>query len=38
MHLVKTWLPTLEKKIEEQSEGSHANYRYFQEVLEYYSS
>ena len=29
IHLVKLWLPTLEKKIEEQSEGSHADYRLF---------
>ena len=29
VHLVKTWLPTLEKKIEEQSENSHANYRLY---------
>ena len=29
IHLVKLWLPTLEKKIEEQSEGSHPNYRLF---------
>ncbi len=29
IHLVKTWLPSLEKKIEEYSEGSHAAYRLF---------
>jgi dynein heavy chain len=29
IHLVKTWLPSLEKKIEEYSEGSHASYRIF---------
>ena len=27
IHLVKTWLPALEKKIEEYSEGSHSEYR-----------
>jgi len=26
---VKNWLPSLEKKIEEYSEGSHGNYRIF---------
>ena len=30
IHLVKSWLPALEKKIEEYSEGSHANYRYLE--------
>ena len=29
IHLVKTWLPSLEKKIEEQSEGAHEAYRLF---------
>jgi len=29
IHLVKLWLPSLEKKIEEQSEGAHENYRLF---------
>eukprot|EP00095_Tigriopus_kingsejongensis_P007513 maker-scaffold103_size370364-snap-gene-1.20 protein:Tk07513 transcript:maker-scaffold103_size370364-snap-gene-1.20-mRNA-1 annotation:"dynein beta ciliary-like" len=29
IHLVKTWLPSLEKKIEEFSEGSHPSYRLF---------
>ena len=29
VHLVKTWLPNLEKKIEEQSEGAHDAYRLF---------
>jgi dynein heavy chain len=29
IHLVKTWLPSLEKKIEEYSEGSHDSYRIF---------
>ena len=29
VHLVKLWLPILEKKIEEQSEGAHENYRLF---------
>ena len=29
IHLVKTWLPTLEKKIEEQAEGAHDNYRLY---------
>ena len=29
IHLVKSWLPSLEKKIEEYSEGSHVNYRIF---------
>ena len=29
IHLVKTWLPALEKKIEEYSEGSHSEYRIF---------
>ena len=29
IHLVKTWLPALEKKIEEFSEGSHPKYRLF---------
>lgn len=29
IHLVKTWLPGLEKKIEEFSEGSHHCYRLF---------
>ena len=29
IHLVKNWLPSLEKKIEEYSEGSHINYRIF---------
>ena len=29
IHLVKLWLPSLEKKIEEQSEGAHDNYRLF---------
>ena len=29
VHLVKTWLPSLEKKIEEQSEGAHKTYRLF---------
>jgi dynein heavy chain len=29
IHLVKTWLPALEKKIEEYSEGAHASYRIF---------
>ncbi len=29
IHLVKSWLSSLEKKIEEYSEGSHANYRLF---------
>ncbi len=29
IHLVKTWLPSLEKKIEEYSEGSHTAYRLF---------
>ena len=29
IHLVKTWLPALEKKIEEYSDGSHDNYRIF---------
>merc|ERR1719270_1997030 len=29
VHLVKTWLPRLEKKIEEQSEGAHETYRLF---------
>jgi hypothetical protein len=29
IHLVKNWLPSLEKKIEEYSEGSHCNYRIF---------
>ena len=28
IHLVKTWLPQLEKVIEEYSEDSHADYRY----------
>ena len=28
IHLVKTWLPSLEKKIEEYSEGSHSDYRF----------
>ena len=27
IHLVKTWLPQLEKVIEEYSEDSHADYR-----------
>ena len=26
---MKTWLPSLEKKIEEYSEGAHASYRIF---------
>ena len=29
IHLVKRWLPKLEKKIEELAEGSHENYRLF---------
>ena len=29
IHLVKTWLPSLEKKIEEYSEGAHPSYRIF---------
>ena len=29
IHLVKSWLPSLEKKIEEQAEGAHADYRLF---------
>ena len=29
IHLVKMWLPTLEKEIEEQAEGAHGNYRLF---------
>ena len=29
IHLVKLWLPSLEKKIEEQEEGAHPNYRLF---------
>jgi dynein heavy chain len=29
IHLVKNWLPSLEKKIEEYSEGSHPAYRLF---------
>ena len=29
IHLVKSWLPSLEKKIEEQSEGAHETYRLF---------
>jgi dynein heavy chain len=29
VHLVKMWLPSLEKKIEEQSEGAHESYRLF---------
>jgi hypothetical protein len=29
IHLVKTWPPSLEKKIEEYSEGAHASYRIF---------
>jgi len=29
IHLVKKWLPSLEKKIESYSEGSHPDYRVF---------
>lgn len=29
IHLVKKWLPSLEKKLEHFSEGSHPNYRVF---------
>ncbi|XP_065217396.1 dynein beta chain, ciliary [Planococcus citri] len=29
IHLVKKWLPTLEKKLESLSEGAHANFRVF---------
>ena len=29
IHLVKSWLPSLEKKIEEQSDGAHETYRLF---------
>ena len=29
IHLVKSWLPSLEKKIEEMSEGANTNYRLF---------
>ena len=29
IHLVKSWLPTLEKKTEEQAEGAHQDYRLF---------
>ncbi|XP_058960986.2 dynein beta chain, ciliary-like [Pocillopora verrucosa] len=29
IHLVKKWLPTLEKKLEAYSEGSHENYRVY---------
>ena len=29
IHLVKKWLPALEKKLEAYAEGSHPNYRVF---------
>ena len=29
IHLVRKWLPALEKKLEFYSEGSHENYRVF---------
>ena len=35
IHLVKTWLPALEKKIEEYSEGSHSDYREEEEKQNY---